>query len=270
MVFYKNPSAPGTRGLALINRSSLWKGKPLKKLTVGLNKTGGRNNRGVITTRHIGGGVKRKMRLISFKPSVLLRERNFLTCKVQRIEHDPCRSAFIALCETDNQKQFYIIAVEGLKAGDEIEMGFENLSFNKGTITHLSHIANGANVCCIESRFNGGMSIARSAGSFAVLVNKSERFALLKLSSGRKIEVPLNCFAMIGVVSNADHKNEVIAKAGRNRWKGTRPTVRGVVMNPVDHPHGGGEGKSKSGRHPCSPWGTLAKGKKTVRKKNKR
>lgn len=269
MIVKYKATTSSRRFLVLIDRSGLNKGKPVKSLCCGYKRSSGRNNRGVITVRHIGGGHKRKLRTIIFDFREFLADRSELNCVVERIEYDPGRSAFIALSRcVEDERLFYMIAVGNLKVGDPFSIvANASLQYDKGCVTKLALIPNGTVISCVEQKVGSGMSIARSAGTSAVLVKKYDKYALVTLRSGRKMHISLDCFAIIGVVSNADHSNQSYAKAGRKRWLGVRPCVRGVVMNPVDHPHGGGEGKSKSGRHPCTPWGKLTKGKKTVIKK---
>lgn len=270
MIIKHNAITSSSRFLSSIDRSCLHKGKPYKGLCYGVGKNSGRNNRGVITVRHKGGGHKKKVRLITFDFNSFLKGVDALDCIVERIEYDPRRSAFIALCKCVMTCHFfYVVAVEGLKVGDNFSIlnGSQKKKCGRGFIARLSNITSGTTICCVESKVAGGMNLARSAGSYATLIKKYDDYALVSLRSGITMNIPLECFAIVGVVSNGDHNNRSYAKAGRRRWLGIRPCVRGVVMNPVDHPHGGGEGKSKSGRHPCSPWGVLTKGKKTVKKK---
>ena len=257
-----NPTTPSLRGLVQIDRSHLWKGKPHKPLTVGLKKTGGRNNMGRITSWHRGGGAKQLYRVIDFKRNKLEME-----AVVERIEYDPNRTCFIALVKYEDGTYTYILAPQALKAGDKIVSG-DQVDIKDGNTMPLKNIPVGTNVHNIEMKPGKGGQMMRAAGSFALLAGKDSGYAQLKLRSGELRIVPLDCKATIGVLSNADHQNTTIGKAGRNRWLGWRPVVRGVAMNPVDHPHGGGEGKTSGGRHPCSPWGQLAKGLKT-RKKSK-
>lgn len=259
-----------TRNLALIKRSDLYKSGPVKFLCFGGKNSGGRNNRGVITSRHIGGGCKKKLRNLNFDFNSFAGDQDIISCTVERIEHDPGRSSFISLCKSLlDGRFFYMLAIDGMKSGDNFSIISQSSDFHcdVGCVARLSFIPNGTVISCIEVKPGAGMKLARSAGAYATLVKKYDTYALVLLRNGCKVKVSLNCFAILGVISNGDHINESYAKAGRVRWKGRRPTVRGVVMNPVDHPHGGGEGKSKSGRHPCTPWGKLTKGKKTVKKK---
>jgi large subunit ribosomal protein L2 len=256
------PTTPSQRSLILVDKSDLWKGKPEKSLTKGQSRTGGRNNNGRITTRHIGGGHKQLYRLIDFK-----RTKFDVPATVERIEYDPNRTAFIALIKYNDGTLSYIIAPQRLKAGDVVISG-EKVDIKNGNSLPLKNIPVGTIVHNIEMKVGKGAQLARSAGSYAQLTGKDSGYALLRLRSGEVRLVRAECMATIGAVSNADHQNISIAKAGRNRWKGKRPTVRGVAMNPVDHPHGGGEGKTSGGRHPVTPWGKPTKGKRT--RSNKR
>lgn len=251
------PMTPGTRGMVLINRDDLHKGKPFKPLTVGLHKNGGRNNLGRITTRHRGGGHKRRYRMVDFK-----RQRFDVPAQVLRIEYDPNRTAFIALIRYEDGEHSYILAPAKLQVGATVVSG-SKVDVQPGNAMPLAHIPLGSLVHNIELKPGKGGQIARSAGSYAQLAGRDQGYALLKLSSGEMRAVRSDCMATLGTVSNSDHMNQNFGKAGRTRWKGIRPTVRGVVMNPVDHPHGGGEGKTSGGRHPVTPWGVPTKGKKT-------
>ena len=255
------PVTPGLRAVVLIERSELWKGDPVKALTAGKRATGGRNNHGHITTRHHGGGHKRRFRTVDF------RRRKFdVEATVERIEYDPNRTAFIALIKYKDGEQAYILAPQRLAAGDVVVSG-ERVDIKPGNALPLRNIPVGTIIHNVEMKTGRGGQLARSAGSFVQLVGKDQGFALLRLSSGEVRRVNAACLASIGAVSNPDHQNVKIGKAGRNRWKGWRPHVRGTAMNPIDHPHGGGEGRTKGGRHPVSPWGTPTKGYKT--RKNK-
>lgn len=256
-----NPTTPSLRHTVLVDQSELWKGKPVKALTVGKPKKSGRNNTGRITTRHHGGGHKQSYRMIDFK-----RNKFEVEGTVERIEYDPNRTAFIALVNYTDGEQTYIIAPQRLGAGDKI-ISSPKADIKVGNTLPLKNIPTGTIIHNIEMKIGKGGQIARSAGSYAQLVGKDGGYAQLKLRSGELRLVHADCLATIGAVSNQDHQNEKIGKAGRSRWMGIRPTVRGVVMNPVDHPHGGGEGKTSGGRHPVSPWGTPAKGFKTRSKK---
>ncbi len=256
-----NPTTPGRRSLVLVDRSDLWKGGPVKKLTEGLTKKGGRNNTGRITARRRGGGHKRLYRIVDFK------RRNFdVPAVVQRLEYDPNRSAFIALIEYQGGEQSYILAPQRLAIGDTVISG-ERADIKPGNAMPLSSIPVGTIVHNVEMKPGKGGQIARSAGTYVQLVGRDAGYALLRLGSGEVRMVRAECMASIGAVSNPDKANAKLGKAGRNRWIGKRPSVRGVAMNPVDHPHGGGEGRTSGGRHPVSPWGKPTKGAKTRRNK---
>jgi len=256
-----NPTTPGRRSLVLVDRSDLWKGGPVKKLTEGLTKKGGRNNTGRITARRRGGGHKRLYRIVDFK------RRNFdVPAIVQRLEYDPNRSAFIALIEYQGGEQSYILAPQRLAIGDTVISG-ERADIKPGNAMPLSSIPVGTIVHNVEMKPGKGGQIARSAGTYVQLVGRDAGYALLRLGSGEVRMVRAECMASIGAVSNPDKANAKLGKAGRNRWIGKRPSVRGVAMNPVDHPHGGGEGRTSGGRHPVSPWGKPTKGAKTRRNK---
>ncbi len=256
-----NPVTPSQRHFVMVERSELWKGKPVKELTVGISKAGGRNNRGRITTRHQGGGHKQSYRLIDFK-----RAKLDVEATVVRIEYDPNRTSFIALIKYDDGEQAYILAPQRLEIGSKIVSG-DKVDVKPGNTMPLKNIPAGTLVHNIEMKPGKGGQLARSAGAYAQLAGKDGGFAQLKLRSGELRLVLAECRATIGAVSNADHQNVKIGKAGRSRWLGIRPTVRGVAMNPVDHPHGGGEGKTSGGRHPVTPWGLKTKGKKTRSRK---
>jgi large subunit ribosomal protein L2 len=251
------PTTPSQRQLVLIERSELWKGKPEKSLVKGFSKTGGRNTHGHITTRHIGGGHKKLWRTIDFK-----RNKHDAHAVVERIEYDPNRTAFIALIRYSDNTLSYILAPQRLKAGDKVESG-ENADIKPGNALPLKNIPVGTVIHNIEMKPGGGGQLARAAGSYAQLTGKDSGYALIRLRSGEVRVIRADCMATIGAVSNPDHQNQSIGKAGRKRWMGIKPTVRGVAMNPVDHPHGGGEGKTSGGRHPVTPWGKKTKGKKT-------
>ena len=257
-----NPILPSLRELVQVDRSDLWKGGPFKPLTKGLIKTGGRNNQGRITSWHKGGGHKRLYRVIDFK-----RTKLDVFALVERIEYDPNRTAFIALLKFEDGEYSYILAPQKLNVGDRV-ISSENADIRIGNCLPLKVIPVGTTLHNIEMKPGKGGQIARSAGSSVDLVGKDSGYAQIKLRSGEFRLVPLECKATVGVVSNPDQKNINLGKAGRNRWLGRRPHVRGVAMNPVDHPHGGGEGKTSGGRHPVTPWGFPTKGKKT--RKNKR
>ncbi|NQY82526.1 MAG: 50S ribosomal protein L2 [Alphaproteobacteria bacterium] len=256
------PMTPGTRDMVLIDRDELHKGEPFKPLTVGLTKNGGRNNLGRITTRHRGGGHKRRYRMVDFK-----RQRFDVTAEVLRIEYDPSRTAFIALIRYEDGEHAYILAPAKLKVGAKVVSG-KKVDVQPGNAMPLANTPLGNLVHNIELKPGKGGQIARSAGSYAQLAGRDQGYALLKLSSGEMRAVRSDCMATLGTVSNADNVHQNFGKAGRTRWKGIRPTVRGVAMNPVDHPHGGGEGKTSGGRHPVSPWGVPTKGKKTRHNKS--
>ena len=251
------PTTPGQRGLVLIDRSELWKGRPVKALTEGLNKTGGRNNTGRITTRHKGGGAKRLYRIVDFK-----RSKHDVVANVIRIEYDPNRTAFIALLQYHDGEQAYIIAPQRLAVGDKVIAGAK-VDVKPGNAMPFSGMPIGTIVHNVELKPGKGGQIARSAGTYAQFVGRDGGYAQLRLSSGELRLVRQECMATIGAVSNADHSNQNFGKAGRMRHLGVRPTVRGVAMNPIDHPHGGGEGRTSGGRHPVTPWGKPTKGKKT-------
>ncbi len=254
---YFKPDTPSKRGLVQVDRSSLWKGKPEKTLTVGLNKTGGRNNFGRITSWRKGGGHKKSYRIIDFK-----RNRTDVPAIVERIEYDPNRTGFIALLKYETGELSYILAPNGLKVGDKVYSGPDS-DIQVGNCLPLKKIPVGTIVHNVEMKPGKGGQIARSAGSSVQVSGKDAGKVLLKLRSGEVRLVQDDCCATIGSVSNADHQNIKVGKAGRSRWKGIRPIVRGVAMNPVDHPHGGGEGRTSGGRHPVTPWGKSTKGKKT-------
>ena len=256
------PTTPGQRQLVLVDRSGLYKGKPVKQLTEGLNKTGGRNNYGRVTARHRGGGHKRSYRKIDFK-----RNRYDEQAKVVRIEYDPNRTAFIALVEYANGDLSYIIAPQRLAEGDVISSSREQLDVKPGNAMPLSVMPIGTIIHNVEMKPGKGGQIARAAGTYAQLVGRDQSYAMLRLKSGEMRMVRGECMATVGAVSNPDNMNQNFGKAGRMRWKGRRPVVRGVVMNPVDHPHGGGEGRTSGGRHPVTPWGKPTKGKRTRGKK---
>ena len=252
-----NPVTPSQRALVIVDRSELWKGKPEKTLTVGLSKSGGRNNLGRITSWHRGGGHKRKYRLIDFKRKVWEIEAT-----VERIEYDPNRTAFIALIRYENGDLSYILAPQRLAIGDKVVAG-EKADIKPGNALPLKNIPVGTILHNVEMKAGKGGQIARSAGSYVQLVGKDSGYALLRLRSGEVRLVRAECMATVGAVSNPDHQNVNFGKAGRMRWLGRRPVVRGVAMNPIDHPHGGGEGKTSGGRHPVTPWGKPTKGKRT-------
>ena len=258
-----NPVTASLRGTVLINRSELWKGKPVKGLTEGKSGTGGRNNHGRITSRFIGGGHKQSYRHVDFKR----RGKFDVPARVERLEYDPNRSAFIALVKYQDGELSYILAPQRLRAGDAVVAGLR-ADIKPGNAMPLAAIPVGTIVHNIEMKVGAGGKIARAAGTYAQLVGKDAGWAQIKLGSGELRMVRADCMASIGAVSNPDNMNQKIGKAGRTRWLGKRPHNRGVVMNPVDHPLGGGEGRSSGGRHPVSPWGQPTKGHKT--RSNKR
>lgn len=258
------PTTPSQRHRTRIKHSNLWKGKPVKNLTFGLSKKSGRNNKGRITVRHKGGGHKKLYRIIDFKRSYL-----YVTGTVKRFEYDPNRSALLALISYRTGILSYIIAPEDLSVGDTIISGF-NVKIKVGNALMLQEIPLGTKIHNIEMQPGKGGQLARSAGTFGTILKKfSNNYVLVQLSSGKKCFLPSTCFATIGSVSNAKHNFINYGKAGAKRHLGIRPTVRGVAMNPVDHPHGGGEGKSKGGRPSVTPWGFITKGRKTRSKKKK-
>jgi len=255
------PYTKSNRGTVIVDKSNLWKGAPYKPLTKGQKSTGGRNNYGRITSRHRGGGSKHKFRIIDF-----YRKKKNVSADIERIEYDPNRTSHIALVKYEDNERNYIICPQGLKVGDKIISG-ENIEIKIGNCLQLKDIPPGTNLHNVELIPGNGGKLARSAGSSVTLSGIDGDYAILKLSSGETRKVSVNCCATIGTVSNPDQKNIKIGKAGRNRWKGVRPQSRGVAMNPVDHPHGGGEGKTSGGRSPVSPWGQSAKGLKTRKPK---
>jgi large subunit ribosomal protein L2 len=257
---------PSLRQLKLVDRSDLWKSSPLKILTTTVGEQAGRNNQGHITVRHKSGGHKKSFRIIDFK-----RNKYDIEAVVERIEYDPNRTAFISLIKYTDGVFAYIIAPHKLKVGDKIISSRQLLDVKIGNAMPLSVIPIGSIIHNIELKPGCGAAVSRSAGTYAQLVGKDGGYALIKMQSGEIRLFLLDCMATIGSVSNLDNKNISIGKAGRSRWLGIRPTVRGVAMNPVDHPHGGGEGRTSGGRHPVSPHGKSAKGKKTrSRKKSNR
>jgi large subunit ribosomal protein L2 len=256
------PTSPGRRGMVKVVTDGLYKGRPFAALVEKKSKTAGRNNNGHITTRHIGGGHKQHYRVIDFR-----RTKDGIPAKVERIEYDPNRSAHIALlCYADGERH-YIIATKGLAIGDQLMNGAE-APIKSGNCLPIRNIPVGTVMHCVEMLPGKGAQMARSAGAQAQLVAKEGEYALLKLPSGETRKVLVDCMATVGQVGNTDHENISLGKAGRSRWLGIKPTNRGVVMNPVDHPHGGGEGKTSGGRHPVTPWGQPTRGYKT--RNNKR
>jgi len=256
------PTSPGRRHLVKVVNNDLHKGKPYAPLLESKSKSGGRNNGGRITVRHIGGGHKQHYRLVDFK-----RNKDGIPAKVERLEYDPNRSANIALVLYADGERRYIIAPKGLKAGDSIVSGMD-APIATGNSMPMRSMPLGSVIHNIEMKPSKGAQIARSAGTYAQLIAKDGAYVTLRLRSGEMRKILADCRATFGEVGNAEHMLRRLGKAGANRWRGVRPTVRGVAMNPVDHPHGGGEGRTSGGRHPVSPWGTPAKGYKT--RKNKR
>jgi large subunit ribosomal protein L2 len=256
------PVTPSLRQLVLVDRSGLHKGKPVKNLTEGKHNTGGRNNHGHITGPHRGGGHKRRYRLVDFK-----RRKFDQPATVERLEYDPNRTAFLALVKYEDGEQAYILAPQRLKAGDQVVSGLR-VDIKPGNAMPLANMPVGTIVHNVEMKPGKGGQIARSAGTYCQLVGKDAGYAQLKLSSGELRMVRGECLATIGAVSNPDQQNVNYGKAGRMRWLGYRPVNRGVAMNPIDHPHGGGEGRTSGGRHPVTPWGKPTKGKKTRRNKS--
>ena len=257
-----NPVTPSTRQLVMVDRSELWKGKPVKTLTEGKRKTGGRNNAGRITAWRKSGGHKQRYRVVDFK-----RRKFDVPATVERLEYDPNRTAFVALIRYSDGEQAYILAPQRLKAGDQVVSG-ARADIKPGNALLLKNIPVGTIVHNVELKPGKGGQIARSAGTYVQLVGRDAGFALLRLGSGETRMVSSECMATIGAVSNPDQQNISIGKAGRSRWLGIKPSVRGVAMNPIDHPHGGGEGRTSGGRHPVTPWGKGTKG--TMTRNNKR
>ena len=251
------PTTPGQRQLVIVDRSALYKGKPVKALTEGLTKAGGRNNAGRKTAPRKGGGHKRAYRMVDFK-----RRKFDVPAKVERIEYDPNRSAFIALIRYEDDELSYILAPQRLAVGDTVISG-ASADVKPGNAMPLSAIPVGTIVHNVEMKPGKGGQIARAAGTYVQIVGRDQGYATLRLNSGEQRRVFGGCLATVGAVSNPDNANTNLGKAGRSRWLGVRPKVRGVAMNPVDHPHGGGEGRSSGGRHPVTPWGKPTKGKRT-------
>jgi len=253
------PTTPSLRQLVLVDRSQLWKGDPVKTLTEGKTKTGGRNNYGRITTRHIGGGHKQTYRLVDF------RRRKFdVPAKVERLEYDPNRTAFIALIKYEDNEQAYILAPQRLAVGDTVVSG-QKVDVKPGNAMQLASLPIGTIVHNVEIKPGRGGQMARAAGSYVQLVGRDAGWAILRMNSGETRRVRAECMATVGAVSNPDNSNQVVGKAGRNRWKGNRPTVRSIAMNPVDHPNGG---RTKGGKHWATPWGKSTKGFKTRKNKS--
>jgi large subunit ribosomal protein L2 len=256
------PTSAGRRHVVTVKSEDLWKGKPHAPLLESKSKSGGRNNNGRITTRHIGGGHKQHYRVVDFK-----RNKTGVPATVERIEYDPNRSAHIALLKYLDGERAYIIAPKNLKAGDQVING-EDAPIKVGNSLPMRNIPVGSTIHCIEMKPGKGAQIARSAGAYAQMVARDGRYVTLRLRSGEMRKILSVCRATMGEVGNKDHSLRKLGKAGATRWRGVRPTVRGCAMNPVDHPHGGGEGRSSGGRHPVTPWGVPTKGKKT--RSNKR
>jgi large subunit ribosomal protein L2 len=255
-----NPTSPGRRFLITTDRSDLWKGKPVKTLTEGLGSSGGRNNVGRITSRHRGGGHKRSYRLVDFK-----RTRFDAVATVERLEYDPNRTAWIALIKYEDGELAYILAPQRIAAGDKVISSLQTVDVKPGNSMPLERMPVGTIVHNVEMKPRKGGQIARSAGAYAQYVGRDSGWAILRLNSGEQRRVHGSCLATVGAVSNQDHSNTVVGKAGRSRWLGIRPQTRGIAMNPVDHPHGG---RTKGGMHWTTPWGGAAKGQKT--RSNKR
>jgi large subunit ribosomal protein L2 len=253
-----NPTSEGRRQLITTDRSELWKGKPVKVLTEGLSKSGGRNNRGRITTFHRGGGHKRTYRMIDFK-----RVKFDMVGTIERLEYDPNRTAWIALVKYEDGELAYIVAPQRLSAGDKVISSMNTVDVKPGNAMPLERMPVGTIVHNIELKPRKGGQVARSAGAYAQYVGRDSGWAILRLNSGEQRRVHGSCLATVGAVSNQDHSNTSLGKAGRSRWLGRKPVNRGVTMNPIDHPHGGGEGRTSGGRHPVTPWGKPTKGKKT-------
>jgi large subunit ribosomal protein L2 len=251
------PTTPSQRQLVLVDRSQLWKGKPVKALTEGLTKSGGRNNQGRVSVWHRGGGHKRTYRMVDFK-----RRKLGIPAKVERLEYDPNRTAFIALIRYEDGELSYILAPQRLSPGDTVIAG-ARVDVKPGNAMPLANMPIGTIVHNVEMKEGKGGQMARAAGTYVQLVGRDSGYAILKLNSGETRMVPAGCMATVGAVSNPDNANVSFGKAGRMRWKGRKPVVRGVAMNPVDHPHGGGEGRTSGGRHPVTPWGKSTKGKRT-------
>lgn len=251
------PTSPARRGLILVDKSGLWKGKPVKKLVEGKNKTGGRNNKGHVTSRGIAGGHKQKYRLVDFK-----RRKWDMAATVERLEYDPNRTAFIALIKYEDGELAYIIAPQRLDVGDSVIAG-QKTDVKPGNAMLLAQMPVGTIVHNVEMKPGKGGQIARSAGAYVQIVGRDRGMVIVRLKSGEQRYLRSDCMATVGAVSNPDNSNQNFGKAGRTRWKGRRPLTRGVAKNPVDHPHGGGEGRTSGGRHPVTPWGKPTKGART-------
>ncbi len=256
------PTSPGRRFVVKVVNKDLHKGAPVRSLTESKSKSGGRNNNGRISTRHVGGGHKQAYRVVDFK-----RNKDGIPARVERLEYDPNRSAHLALLVYQDGERRYIVAPKGITAGDVVQSGTD-AAIKPGNCLPLANIPVGTQVHCIEMKPGKGAQIARGAGATAQLLAREGVYATLRLRSGEMRRIHVNCRATIGEVGNAEHGLRSLGKAGATRWRGVRPTVRGVVMNPVDHPHGGGEGRTSGGRHPVSPWGVPTKGYRT--RSNKR
>ncbi len=261
-IIKSKPTSPGRRFVVNVTKPDLHKGKPFEALVEKKTKTGGRNNAGRITTRHRGGGHKQRYRVIDFK-----RNKVDIEGVVERLEYDPNRTAYIALIAYRDGEKKYIIAPKGLEKGNVI-ISSETAPIKKGNCIPLRNVPLGSVIHCLEMKPGKGAQIARSAGTSVQLVAREGLYATVRLRSGEMRKIPVECRAVLGEVSNSEHSLRSLGKAGAKRWRGVRPTVRGVAMNPIDHPHGGGEGRTSGGRHPCSPWGTPTKGYKT--RSNKR
>lgn len=251
------PVTPGLRQLVIVDRSELYKGKPVKSLTEGQSSAGGRNNMGRVTVRFRGGGHKQTYRIIDFK-----RRKLDMPAKVERIEYDPNRTSFIALIRYSDNTLSYIIAPQRLSVGDEVVAGTQ-VDVKPGNAMPLANMPVGTIVHNVEMKIGKGGAMARSAGTYVQIVGRDQGYVIVRLNSGEQRLIHGQCFGTVGAVSNPDHMNTSLGKAGRSRWLGRRPHNRGVTMNPVDHPHGGGEGRTSGGRHPVTPWGKPTKGKKT-------
>jgi large subunit ribosomal protein L2 len=251
------PITPGLRQLVIVDRSELHKGKPIKSLTEGKSSKGGRNNTGRVTVRFRGGGHKQTYRIVDFK-----RRKLDMPAKVERLEYDPNRTSFIALIRYTDGTLSYILAPQRLQPGDEVVAG-NQVDVKPGNAMPLANMPVGTIVHNIEMKIGKGGAMARSAGTYAQIVGRDQGYVIVRLNSGEQRLIHGQCFGSVGAVSNPDHMNTSLGKAGRNRWLGQRPHNRGVTMNPVDHPHGGGEGRTSGGRHPVTPWGKPTKGKKT-------
>ncbi|MCE7795781.1 50S ribosomal protein L2 [Sphingobium sufflavum] len=252
-----NPTSPAQRGLILVDKSSLHKGKPVKALTEGKHRTGGRNNKGHVTSRGIGGGHKQRYRIIDFK-----RRTWDVEATVERLEYDPNRTAFIALISYPDGTQSYILAPQRLAVGDKV-IAAKKTDVKPGNAMELGQMPVGTIIHNVEMKPGKGGQLARSAGTYAQLVGRDRGMVMVRLNSGEQRYIRSDCMGTVGAVSNPDNANQNLAKAGRNRWLGKRPLTRGVAKNPVDHPHGGGEGRTSGGRHPVTPWGKPTKGART-------